>query len=724
MPLFRSSSATRSSGRGVPPDSAIAGETPPASPNTIPQQSCSQYCASSKNDWRLNRLWKQIEANTDTDLLTEFRVDANSSGYRCIRNKFQIFVKQARGKPAPIHAHQWVSPRMGKNEAAHAFSAAQSPPANGVENQLIHALDSGEGIFQFVSPRSHRTGRSSHEKSIINIVKDWREANPGAGLTINGRYEITHLELLEGNHKGENFARYCITARDLKTNTERQVPLTQVGLKFDGQVLQESEIHRADALLEDHKRQVAVMRNAVAAGAVSNQDNSSLRCGPLIVSHVGIGRNAALITFNDIRRRIDDEGTVNKKNLDKALLDVISAGRAARGPGFLHSKEQLKVVRQMSLELIEAREQGGDDNRAGLLKSTGRAVQRRLSRIGSPRALGQTIAESQPPATAQPPATEQQLFDRQQSPPMPTAGSVAHSAVTPITVQPQTISGNAAAQAALQLLPTRRINEEIIFISLNENDPNSRSIFTFSDARLNIERICQSLQLDTHAVKGISEASHHCWWRAGWLSALLQHAQSSHPSDHLEGIIVEAIGEDYRCDARVITTVIESLRRDGLSSVIDRNKNLGPGQNEISAQCWLRAPGSLVPKGSDEKDEGIFQRLSVALLIRAGIKGPKIDDAVNKGESGDEELLAALCLKLKVDMVICAKVKATNTLSVSVFAHEDSNLDEMAYDQSERQIFTGTFINRIAGLPVIFTGGQHYDLAIPVALLPNSIPHR
>lgn len=660
---------------------------------------------------------------------------------------------------------------MDDNEALQEHSAGQSP-ADDCANQLIHALDTGEGIFQFVSPRSHRTGQSKYGQSIIQLLNDMRDASSGRHPHIGGRYEIIDVEKSRGSYDNDDFAEHCIVARDLETSRVSRIPVTQVGLRFDGQILQSKEIVRANVLLESHKERAAEWRGTSADPVASNQIAGAIPSGPLIISHAGIGRNAALITFNEIRRRIVDEKTVDQNNLDQVLLDVICAGRMARGPRFLHSKEQLKVVRQMLLELIPDAQRCAE-KKGSRIASFGRAARQRLSRTftrhrtNSPlrqdenqgvRSLAPTrqsrvadrcvgepdsglsplvvpVASEAPRPEAISPAsdTSEQAIapnffaprrERPQVHVVAQGGRIPNRAadisINPHAGRPHSKADQAAAPSDAQAPHTRKIHEEIIFFSDNEGKSDARAIYKFPAARLNIDQIYKELNGHTHQIKEISPAGLHCWWRAGWISALLQHAHSSRPADYLEGVIVKELGKEARTNAKVMTTMIDAIRNDQFLSIIDHHKNLGPGETILSAQCWLRLPGSNIPRGDGRKDEGIFQELSFALLGNAGVASAVRRNSVYEGEPGNDSLLAALCQKLEADMVICS-LPRTDGPSVTVFAHKGSDLQELAFDQSERDSFSGTVMNRIAALSVVFTRGFHFDLAIPKGFLPDGL---
>ena len=212
------------------------------------------------------------------------------------------------------------------------------------------------------------------------MVDQLKSSNQSGNPCLGGRYEILGFDRSEKCHPDDDVVHYRLIARDLESGKECIVPVTQVGLRFDGRALQKKEILRANHALESHKQLVGELRQSEADQGSSADANVAVRHGPLIVSHAGIGRNAVLITFNDIRTRILEDRSVDRNDLDQILLEVIAAGRQARGPRFFHTKEQLKVVRQTLLELIEEVEIGDARESVDRLASTDQASRHRLMR--------------------------------------------------------------------------------------------------------------------------------------------------------------------------------------------------------------------------------------------------------------------------------------------------------------------------------------------------------
>ena len=279
------------------------------------------------------------------------RVPWNDSGIRCVDNEHCVRVNTGADtgadsgadsdpqSPVPIHAHRLLSCDV-KPDASIQYAAAQAPAGSKETSTrfLIHALGSGQGIYQFVSPRALDNGSSSHPSILDDLQQRMSEGSNEQGRRLGNRFRLTEIKRMEAQDGQSDHRHYQLCAEDLHGPVPRKkytAVLTQVGLPFADRVLLAKDIARASALLDAHqgKTRLQCVRDIPPIDPLQ-----------LIVSHAGIGRNATLIVYRDICSKIA-AGIVNKANLDATLCRIIAAHRAIRGPHYVHSQQQLAALR-------------------------------------------------------------------------------------------------------------------------------------------------------------------------------------------------------------------------------------------------------------------------------------------------------------------------------------------------------------------------------------------
>ncbi len=228
----------------------------------------------------------------------------------------------------------------------HTAIAAQSPRSFKLcERFLVQGLESRLGLFQFVSRRGHAvscglTKEVSREEPILDQLLSQRQIchQEDSELLIGGRYLVTQIKPVS---EDTDHRHAMLTVIDRNDNDNKiEMPLTQAGLKFTGRVLGAAQIERANALMEAHKKSLPL----------NGTDASQPAEDPLIASFAGIGRNAALITYREVRARLDALPatiTCGKHWLDDTLVDVINTGRRDRGNRFIHSDAQLQELKEI-----------------------------------------------------------------------------------------------------------------------------------------------------------------------------------------------------------------------------------------------------------------------------------------------------------------------------------------------------------------------------------------
>ncbi len=324
--------------------------TPCTSPSTLTAAQPGLPSVARQNSQNLwQRLWQRLGATTYAcerePLANEGEIGNHVAGVICPQ-RTAVRVKHMTGTrlgDACIHANRipFQQPRVSNAEMQSVKGpvriaiAAQSPQQLGLcEKFLVQGLDSGQGLFQFVSRKAHRTPDQSVQKTILAQLRgQWEGRSENAGpLVLAGRYEVTVLKELSAD---EHQCRYALTAVDVLDRTKiRTVVLTQAGLRFTDKLLRSAQIKEADVLMNAHLAQCG----PASTDAASNQPE------PMVISHAGIGRNATLIAYREVLTRFD--ATPTDHALDIALEDVIRQGRESRGPRFVHSEAQLDELKK------------------------------------------------------------------------------------------------------------------------------------------------------------------------------------------------------------------------------------------------------------------------------------------------------------------------------------------------------------------------------------------
>jgi hypothetical protein len=316
------------------------------SPSTL---AAAQPKLPSANRQNSHNLWQRLGATTYAcerePIVDDEEIGNHVAGVICPQ-RTAVQVKNMSGTipgDATIHANRipFPQPRVSHTEKQPANGsvriaiAGQSPQQLGLcEKFLVQGLDSGQGLFQFVSRKAHRTPEQSVQKTILGQLREqWERRSENAGpLVLAGRYEVTELrELSADKHQ----CRYALTAVDVLDRTKtRTMVLTQAGLRFTDKLLRSAQIKEADDLMNAHLAQCGPASSDAASGQQE----------PMVISHAGIGRNATLITYREVLRRFD--ATPTDQALDIALEAVTRQGRESRGPRFIHSEAQLDELKK------------------------------------------------------------------------------------------------------------------------------------------------------------------------------------------------------------------------------------------------------------------------------------------------------------------------------------------------------------------------------------------
>jgi hypothetical protein len=219
--------------------------------------------------------------------------------------------------------------------------AGQSPQEfRFCERFLIHGLESGNGLFQFVSRKAHAYTKNpskerSRESSILDqLLGAWKNKK-GAALLIANRFDLYRMEKIALDEDSDHCC-YELYAKDCMTGEPKTMLITQAGLKFTEKVLKPREIQRASTLMDMHKQRQSEFNQRIFS---TPQLSSDRQPDPTVISYAGIGRNATLIAYREALLRTGD-------STDNALADIISRGRRDRGPRFVHSAAQLQALQE------------------------------------------------------------------------------------------------------------------------------------------------------------------------------------------------------------------------------------------------------------------------------------------------------------------------------------------------------------------------------------------
>jgi hypothetical protein len=280
-------------------------------------------------------------------------VEHNATNVRCPSKDMVTIDDPWRDSAIPIHRNLHATtlhfnpPTPGA--ARPTYIAAQSPiPEKGAadgffacEKFLAKALESGLGIFQFVAPS--KTGEAGYisKRSIIGQLTEKINQPGGKDLLIGGRYTLKNFGPLETTYADGSVERsdkhYALEVEDTKgvgnPHPRVRIILTQAQVAFDNKVVAATDIRQASELMDELHKQAGPEHKCT-----------------MVVSHAGIGRNATVIVYREMHDRIENGTISNPEELEAALEKLVMEGRAARGPQFVHSAEQ---VRELASTLLQ-----------------------------------------------------------------------------------------------------------------------------------------------------------------------------------------------------------------------------------------------------------------------------------------------------------------------------------------------------------------------------------
>lgn len=279
-------------------------------------------------------------------------IKTNATGVLCLTGNAVAVERTVPGKAhtvrAYLHANQVELPNTKSVAGARIYLAGQSPSEwETCQNFLVRGIESGQGLFQFVSAQQQADkNREGHAWPILKQLRD-KVGQPGHESLIGGRYQIAAMGEHPGSGDGNSPDHTHITLTVIDTRDPKKqeisIPITQAGLPFTKRVLDMTQIQRAAKLFDRHR-----------ASRSNTQTSNDADHAQMFVSTAGFGRNATLMTYHDLSQRIDNNEIGTVPEIDAALHAAIMAGRAARGYRFVHSDEQVKMLRRALVAKLDA----------------------------------------------------------------------------------------------------------------------------------------------------------------------------------------------------------------------------------------------------------------------------------------------------------------------------------------------------------------------------------
>ena len=218
---------------------------------------------------------------------------------------------------------------------------------------LLNAIETRQGLFQFVARRTSWTVskqvdtiNSKNTPSVLGkLLHDFSRADKSGAPLVVGKYTVTAVTEQASSpapqdptSKPNFFQRYRLDVHwtdETGSSCHAAVPISQVGLRFTGQVLQQAELEQAQAVFSDHVAQLRGTRE------------------PTIFSAAGIGRSATLMVHDEISRRIHRGLIQDEDALNDHIEQTIDQGRRDRSPHFIHSAAQFDVLHATLLKLFK-----------------------------------------------------------------------------------------------------------------------------------------------------------------------------------------------------------------------------------------------------------------------------------------------------------------------------------------------------------------------------------
>lgn len=268
-------------------------------------------------------------------------------------------------KKTPIHGSKI---ELAKGEF---YQIGQSPStAHSYSKPIAYALESGQGLVQIVSDKTHKHPLSRH--TIVGMMSNMLDASPDSrrdGVKFDSfsskKYILLNIEeVLPSDRPPARGCRHYKLTFKLSHGSnfeEVAIPLTQIGLPFENLVLKPDDIRHASHAIETYHEglKLNVDRNYYGNYRVRRHPEHMHDQGPLLLSKHGHGRNATIATYMAVKKLINEgkgkDKINNAEDIKEAIKAAIEKGRAAR-PYFVHSLAQadaLQTALEKELELFK-----------------------------------------------------------------------------------------------------------------------------------------------------------------------------------------------------------------------------------------------------------------------------------------------------------------------------------------------------------------------------------
>ena len=285
----------------------------------------------------ISKEWNSLQKNTariqyPQGFYTAHELATNVDTVQCPKHSAAQVRYQQRLDPIHVNA---VALMPAQADASHSpLRLGQSPQTSqDAEKLLLHATNDPQqaGIFQFVSRTAHNTPDQSREKSMLDLLQArFNQAHKSSvPFMIDDQLVIGRIEYQASVTPDIKSA--ILHGVRVDTGAQVRVPITQVGLKFDG-VLAQPDIEQASHLYDAHMALTNPFQGATSPAS------------PVVLSYGGVGRSAVLLVHQAMKERIHQQPILTESTLKTELENMVMKGRQDRGPLFIPNEQQLHAL--------------------------------------------------------------------------------------------------------------------------------------------------------------------------------------------------------------------------------------------------------------------------------------------------------------------------------------------------------------------------------------------
>jgi len=617
----------------------------------------------------VQQLWQRlaaVRAPEPAEYHDDNDVECNDSGVKCLK-KSCVEVEKAHGTVV-LHANRLdiasTDRNAAKTLAKSSYVVGQSPVSeNRCESFLVHAMKSGDGIYQFVSEKTHRRmidGKKSFaesgqkERSILEEIRTKLALSRSehSKYVIDGKHEIVGLREIGSNGNGSEgnlsqsntHCHFLLEFREQANGPLKTIPITQAGFAFKEKTLRGEQLREANACLATH---IGLRNNSDAKGNIAE----------MVLSYAGIGRNAALIVFSEASKMIEADQITTESELDTALENLINQGRAVRGPHFLHSKAQLQEIRNTCIASLNARihfrypsddaflrfsdSESDTDTDTDLdfeIQGFQENFEDDMLPVQHPP-VAQTAIYLEPGRNpdhldnANESASEEEVLDDMAPLTEPlapfrpaesvTAPILESNASPKISASDKTVPIPTAASLDSQIETPRVVSGATAPNAPVEHTPPPVPFVSFGAGVIDLDEIDRRLLTLTHHVRKMECSDNGSWWRAAFLSALMgtNYSESDEIAAQRLYDRVAALGDDLISEAKLLKDMAEKLRLNdgtgGIHTVLTDLEPETPKEHFKAFSSRLKAVGE-ADNDPSRPGETALKKIARAMLLKAG----------------------------------------------------------------------------------------------------------